>query len=275
MPFDLPPTGQLFLWTAAGLIVLWTCGPSVLEWLGFRRLFAEGHEDPAAAEPGDEPPYAAVAAELKSLGFEPIGVKTSRLWFTSFSWTKTFRVLLFATPQRDVVAALYRLIPGEPWRLAYSTAFTDGSLVQSGHQMCNLKIEHDDYLRWGSATIDRAELLRMHRDVSEQFRAKGGRTVGPLSPALYAELDRRHSENVLNREFKHLPLQCLFTVLISLLPFALLAGINFGWQSAFVPVGVIVGGMLHILTRSSSFRSAAEQLRAEDQEEPVGEASQG
>jgi hypothetical protein len=267
MPIELPPTGFLLLWTAAGLVVLWTCLPSVLEWLGCRRIYMEGVDDPGAAEPGDEPTYAAVAAELKALGFEPVGVKTTRMWFTGFRWTKTFRVYLFGTRSRDVFAAVFRLVPDEPWRLAFTTAFTDGALVQSANQLNGLKIEHDDYLRWGSATVNRTELLHLHRDVSEQFRAKGNRTVAPLSSALYAELDRRHSENVLNRDFKHLPLQCLSYVLMHLLPLALLLGVQFGFGSVLVPAAVIAGGLFHLVTQARVFGQAAARLRTEDRQE--------
>jgi hypothetical protein len=271
MLFHLPPNSYLFLWTAAGLVALWTCGPSVLEWLGFRKIFMEGHDDPSAAEPGEDPAYNAVVAELKALGFEPLGVETTRMWFTGFRWTKRFRELLLATRQRDVIAALYRLVPGEPWRLCFATAFTDGSMVQSGHQMNQLKLERGDYLRWGCATISRAELLQMHRDVSEQFQTKGRRTTASLNPALYAELDRRHSEASLNRDFKNLPLQCLSATLTHLLLLALFAGIRFGWESVFVPLGVIVGGAFHLVMLSGRFRQAATQIRAEDQQEATEE----
>jgi hypothetical protein len=270
MPFD-EPTFHLIVKILAGLGLAWVCLPMVLGLLGLSRVRVVGEQGPSLAEPGDDDPaYAALAAELTALGFRPRGLKTETAWCVGPSLKKSWVSRVFATPQDDCFATVFRLVPDEPYRLCFSTVFTDGALVQSANQLGVLKIEFEDYLRWGDATIGRAELLRMHREVCAQFAAAGGRTVARASLAAFVEANQRLSAKVMSRKFSYLPMLCLGHALGLLMPLPIIVGLLFGFDHWAAPLALAVSVVMHEAVMPFVFRRTAAQMRREEKgDEPA------
>jgi hypothetical protein len=266
MPFSLPAEGIVFLWVGAALVAAWVVLPMLLGMAGQRRLIFVPEEDATATltQPPDREEEE-ITAELASLGFRPLGLIHETICCHGPDWAKYFRVRVFATPEHDCFASIFRLVPGEAIRLAYSTVFSDGGMVQSAHQLAETRIERETYFRWGDATVSLPELLRLHREVCERFRSgRADRAVARPSLAEFAEVDRRHSDDTLGQDFAGLPLQCLMDAGPHLLMppafFALTCGI-WHWM---VPLAMALGGLRYGVLRRMAFRQAAKQMRAED-----------
>ena len=160
------------LWLGAGAVALWMWLPAVLNALGLTHWQVSMDDDAAALEPcGSDAAYEELFAQLRRLGFVPVGRRRKTCWFFLHHWYHTFQARIFAVPQGDCIAVTYKLRPWDPWRLCLVTAFSDGAIVESGNQMESLRIDEPDHLRWGLATPDRALLLERHREECRSFAA--------------------------------------------------------------------------------------------------------
>jgi hypothetical protein len=176
-------SNESIAWLCAGAAVLWMLLPPVLSALGL--CFGRSHieDNPSAIEPaGDDSEYEDLVDQLRGLGFAPIGKRTTTWWFFIHHWYKTFPSRVFAAREGDVVAVVYKLRSWDSWRLGFVSAFSDGAIVETANQMEQFRIEEPEYLRWGLATPDRAELLERHRAACREFAAEGARRLARLSP---------------------------------------------------------------------------------------------
>jgi hypothetical protein len=254
----------LLLWGLAGVAVALTCAPMLLALLGLTRCRCTCAPDPDALEPtGDDDAYAAIFAQLQALGLRPAGTQRVTAWFFAFHWVKSFDLRMFATPRGDCFAAVYRLVDGEPWRVTYSTGFTDGALVQSGSTLEDLKVQEEDYLRWGFVTADLAELLGLHRELVGRFAEAGGRAVAPLSLAEVCELEERYSERGARKD-KATPLAALGTTLALLGVVPLSLGFGLGFDHWSVPLAFLGGAVRQVLLLPGLIRQSMREQRAQD-----------
>src|SRR5262249_38400928 len=154
----------------------WMLLPALLNALGLSFQQNSIEEDPSALAPlGDDAEYDELFAQLRRLGFEPFGTRTTTCWLFVHHWCRTFRSRVFLARQGDAIALTYKLWPWYRGRLCFVTAFSDGAIVETANQMESFRIEGPDHVRWGLATPDRALLLERHRAVCRDFAAKGSR----------------------------------------------------------------------------------------------------
>ena len=266
MPGPLPELIESLLWCAAGLMLAYLFLPMFFMMLGQTRVTFAVLGGPEAAQPTDnDPQYADLYERLRNLGFEPLGSRREIGWFANGHWYKrSLPGRIWATPGRDCFVSLYRLFPDEPWRLAFSTIFTDGSAVQTANQMTRLRIEEPDYLRQACPSPDLSEVLRQHRQTAEDFRATWGRVVA--APDLPEALERlcHHSERHLRKIGPKLGLVIMQTPLFFLGVATCSVGSYFGFGNWTTAAALLLGGAIYKLAKPRLRRIAAENLRDED-----------
>jgi hypothetical protein len=247
--FAAPPTVLVLLWCVAGVAALAAVLPPLLHLAGLSRYRAETDEDPAALEPtGDDPFYAGVCAQLADLGLRPLGTHRDLVWFFGPHWRWSCSLKVFGSRQRRCFACVYRLIQGEPVRVAFLTCFLDGGHVWTGNHMESLKVVDDDYLRWGVQTSDLTLLLEEHRKVVEWFAATGTTAADHDSlPVLRASMERHVPRSV--RRHRDVPGMIILEALFWLAGPPLLLAYSLG-QQWLLPVGVLASlAVRHVLHR--------------------------
>lgn len=265
MPTLTTDTLCMVLWGFAATAVAWVCLPHVLQMLGQTQLESQTDEDPAAAERTDgDQGYAVLLADLRRLGFEPLGIRWTTGRFYCGHWVKTFRSPTFATPRRDCFATVWRFFPDDPWRLGFLTAFTDGGVVESANQMEGFKIQEERHWRWGFATPDRGELLQRHRELVEQYAASHDCTADNPSLQRLGELLVEHEGRWFRKDAANTALAHLGGTLVLLALPALAVGSIAGWNGWLLPLAVLGGTVRHVVGSITLFRQAARQSRQED-----------
>jgi len=261
------PTNEslLVLWLGAAAVALWTMLPAVLNALGLTFRQSSIEEDPSALEPvGDDAEYDELFAQLRRLGFEPVGKRTTSVWLFLHHWNRTFRSRVFAARQGDAIALTYKLRDWDPWRLCFVTAFSDGAIVQTANQMENFRIDEPDHLRWGLATPDRAVLLERHRAVCREFAAKGSRSVAVLPAEQVNQLIGHHESRFHRKRHRWNGLNSVSTPLF-LLCAALAVVYRFSGTAPYLPPVVIIAwGFLWPAFHEHLFRIAAGSSRDAD-----------
>ena len=72
------------LWLGAGAVALWMWLPAVLNALGLTLWQVSMDDDAAALEPsGSDAAYEELFAQLRCLGFVPVGRRSKACWFSS------------------------------------------------------------------------------------------------------------------------------------------------------------------------------------------------
>jgi hypothetical protein len=253
------------LWLGAGTVALWMLLPAVLNALGLTFRQSSIEENPSALEPvGDDAEYEELFAQLRRLGFEPIGKRTTTCWFFVHHWYRTFRSLAFAARQGDAIALTYKLRPWDRWRLCFVTAFSDGAIVESANQMASFRIDEPAHLRWGLPTPDRALLLERHRAVCREFAVEGSRSVARL-PAEEVNQHIDHHESRSHRRRHRWTGLNLMAISLVFLGAALGLVYRFGGTAPYLlPVSIIAWGVLWPAVEAHLFRVEAGSSRAAD-----------
>lgn len=255
----------MVLWLGAGAVALWMLLPAVLNALGLTVRQSSIEEDPSALEPaGDDAEYEELFAQLRRLGFGPIGKRTTILWFFLHHWHRTFRSRVFAAREGDAIALTYKLRAWDRWRLCFVTAFSDGAIVQTANQMASFRIDEPDHLRWGLPTPDRGLLLERHRALCREFAAKGSRNVA-LRPA--AEVNQhinRHEYRSHRTRHRWTGLKTMSTSLWLLGAGLVLVRRFAGTAPYLLPGSIIAWGLLWPAVHGHLFRVAAGKFRAQD-----------
>jgi hypothetical protein len=181
--------GLVALWTAAGLALLWVLGPLFLFLSPLRKYDTEVSDDPREVEPGGkDPEYDRRFAELKALGFVPVGKTRERFrFFTPLHWRWiSDGTRWFASPDRRVYVEIHRLGGGHPQRMSANTTFEGGGLLATSTAPTGMGGEVGERYRrveLGVETV--AELVREHeRHVSDFSRDVGLR----VKPGTLAEM---------------------------------------------------------------------------------------
>jgi hypothetical protein len=253
------------LWLGAWAVVLWMWLPAVLNALGLTLLQVSMDDDAAALEPsGSDAAYEELFAQLRRLGFVPVGRRSKTCWFFLHHWYRNFQARIFAVPRGDCIAVTYKLWPWDPWRLCFLTAFSDGAIVETANQMESLRIDEPDYLRWGLATPDRALLLERHREACRSFAAGGSRSVSVLP---VEEVNRLELHHAARYHRQHHRWTGLIVMSNSLWCFGigLLLVRWFGDTAPYLlPVSVIAWGFLWPAVLACLIRAAAGSFRSKD-----------
>jgi hypothetical protein len=273
MPWQLPDSLEMLLWPAAGLVAVWLCLPMLAMILGLSRVGCRIVGGPETLTPtGDDPQYDELFDQLRDLGFEPLGSRVEFGWLFNQHYYKQFPPgRVFASTTGDCFVSLYRIFPGEPWRLSYHTVFTDGSLVSTANQMPQLRIEQEGYFRWGRATPDLAELLRLHREVAENYRAERGLTID--SPGLegFCATNARHSERHLRRQGPRMGLNALVQPAVFVGVLTLAAGYYDSFGRWTVPAAFILSAIAYRVLLPLAARDTARRMWNEDQAKGLAE----
>lgn len=264
MPDD-PPILAL-LWLLAGILLFSMCVPPLFHLLGLSRYQIEVLHSANESEPGDEIPYTAkLVRQLQELEMKPIGELTETVNFFVIHWSWSCRQRIFGAKERQAFAVLYRLVEGEPIRLAFVTCFEDGAMVWTGNHSEDIQMLSPDHVRWGRATDDLTELLRLHHEAAERL---GGGERRPVAHDNLAELARTlepHSRRHLTMN-KQVPLTFLVLSLAvgGVVPY--FVGRSLGFDSPWVPLAVILEGILYWLFHTRTLVSlVAKQRQAEVQ----------
>src|SRR5438067_4743609 len=198
------------LWLGAGAVALWRLLPAVLNALGLTLWQGSIDGDAAALEPsGDDAEYDDLFTQLRLLGFEPVGRRSTTCWFFLHHWYRNFRSRVFAARQGDCIALVYRLRAWDRWRLCFVTAFSDGAIVETANQMESFRIDEPDHLRWGLATPDRGLLLERHREACRDFAGAGSRSVALLPAEEVSRLNRHHESRHHRKSHRWTGLKCV------------------------------------------------------------------
>jgi hypothetical protein len=253
------------LWLAAGAVVVWRWLPALLNALGLTVWRVSVDDEAAALEPADgDAAYADLFAQLRRLGFVPVGRRCKTCWFFLHHWRRTFQARVFAAPQGDCLAVTYKLRPWDPWRLYFVTAFSDGAIVETANQMEHFRIDEPDHVRTGLATPDRAELLERHREVCRAFAAATSRRAAGLTVSDVNRLELHHSARHHRQRHRWTGVKVMANSLW-FLGLALLLARRFADTAPYLlPVSVIAWGALWPAIHACLFRAAATASRADD-----------
>jgi hypothetical protein len=257
------------LWLGAGAVALWMLLPAVLNALGLTLRRSVIEDNPSAVEPtGDDAEYEDLVGQLRRLGFEPVGRRTTTCWLFLHHWYRKFESRVFAAREGDCIALTYKLRTWDPWRLCFVTAFSDGAIVETANQMASFRIDEPEHRRWGLATPDRGLLLERHRAVCREFAAQGSRTVAVL-PAEQVNRCSQHQESRYHRRrHRWTGLKTMSTSLWCLgLGLVLIRRLG-GNAPYLYPVSILAWGLLWPAVHASLFRAAAGAFRAEDARQP-------
>jgi hypothetical protein len=257
------------LWLAAGAVALWMLLPAVLNALGLTLRRSVIEDNPSAIEPsGDDAEYADLVGQLRRLGFEAVGPRTTTCWLFFHHWYKKFESCVFAAREGDCIALTYKLRSWDPWRLCFVTAFSDGAIVETANQMASFRIDEPERRRWGLATPDRGLLLERHRAVCRDFAIQGSRTVALLpaeqvNQCIMRQEARYHRGRQRWNGLKttSVSLRYLVLVLVLIRCFA-------GNAPYLYPVSILAWGLLWPAVHASLFRASAAAFRAEDARQP-------
>ena len=265
MSIDITTETMAVLWLGAGAVALWMWLPAVLNALGLTLWQVSMDDDAAALEPsGSDATYDELFAQLRCLGFAPVGTRSKTCWFFLHHWYRNFQARIFAVPQGDCIAVTYKLRPWDPWRLYFVTAFSDGAIVHTANQMEKHRIDEPDYLRWALATPDRALLLERHREVCRSFAAEGSRSVAVLPVEEVNRLELHHASRYHRKRHRWTGLKVMSNSLW-FLGIGLLLARRFADTAPYLlPVSVIAWGFLWPAVHAYLFRAAAGSFRAED-----------
>jgi hypothetical protein len=260
-------TGEILwlLWLGAGAVALWMFLPAVLNLLGLTYEHGYVDDNAAALEPsGDDAEYAALFGQLRRLGFEPVGIRSTTCWLFIHHWYRNFQSRVFAAGQGDCIALAFKLRPWDQWRLCFVTAFSDGAILETANQMESFRIEEPNYVRWGLAMPDRGLLLERHREACRDFAAGGGRNVAELPADVVSRLIRHHEVGDYRKRHR-------WTGVIVMSPSLFFLGIGlslvylFGGTAPYLlPVAVIAWGLSWPVVHDLILRGVAAWSRAED-----------
>jgi hypothetical protein len=253
------------LWAAAGVVALWMWLPAVLNAMGLTLWRVSMGADAAALEPsGSDVEYERLFAQLRSLGFAPVGMRNKTCWFFIHHWYRNFQARIFDVPQGDCIAVTYRLRPWDPWRLCFVTGFYDGAIVETANQMERLRIDEPDHFRWGLATPDRALLLERHREVCRNFAAAGSRSLAAMPAEMVNRLELEHASRYHCKQHRWTGLKVMSNSLWCV-GVGLLLVLRFGDAAPYLlPVSVIAGALVWPVVHACLFRAAAGSIRDED-----------
>jgi hypothetical protein len=253
------------LWLAAGAVAVWRLLPAVLNALGltFRKSFID--HDAAELEPsGDDAEYEDLFTQLRGVGFEPVGRRSTTCWLFLHHWYRNFQSRIFAARQGDCIALTYRLRPWDHWRLCFVTAFSDGAIVESANQMESFRIDEPDHRRWGLATPDRGLLLQRHRDVCREFAAAGSRSVALLPAEEVNRLIGHHEMRHHRQRNRWTGLQTM-SMSLWVLVIAVVLVRRFALNAPYLlPISIFVWGFAWPVIHASLFRAAVGASRAKD-----------
>jgi hypothetical protein len=256
---------MVVLWLGAGAVALWRLLPAVLNALGLTLWRVSTDDDAAALEPsGNDPGYDELFTQLRGLGFVPVGTRSKTGWFFLHHWYRNFQARIFALPQGDCIAVMFKLRSWDPWRLYFESAFSDGAIVVTANQLESHRTDEPDYLRWGLATPDRALLLERHRDACRKFAAAGSRSIAvlPVDEVNRLELLRASRNHCKSHRWTGLNVmsKSLGFLVIGLLLVRRLGGTD----PYLLPVCIIVWGFLWPAIHACLFRAAAGRSRVAD-----------
>ena len=257
------------LWLGAGAVALWMLLPAVLNALGLTLRRSVIEDNPSAVEPtGDDAEYEDLVGQLRRLGFEPVGRRTTTCWLFLHHWYRKFESRVFAAREGDCIALTYKLRTWDPWRLCFVTAFSDGAIVETANQMASFRIDEPEHRRWGLATPDRGLLLERHRAACREFAAQGSRTVAVLSAEGVNQCIQHQESRSHGRRHRWSGLNTMSTSLWCL-SIGLVLIRRLGGNAPYLfPVSILAWGLLWPAVHAYLFRAAAGAFRAEDARQP-------
>ncbi|HVS33973.1 MAG TPA: hypothetical protein VMS17_00200, partial [Gemmataceae bacterium] len=216
---------------------------------------------------GDDAEYDSLFIRLDELGFEPLGARQEIGWFANQHWYKEYPPgRVFGSRTGDCFATLFRIFESQPWRLSFHTVFTDGSLVSTANQMPNFCVDMPGYYRWGHVTPDLRELLAMHGETAEDFRAQHSLTIESPDLEGACAAVARHSERFLRSRGPALGLQGLMAPLMIGFMLTVVIGFNFGFGGWSLPAACVLAGIAYRLLLRSAVRESAQKSLDADRE---------
>jgi hypothetical protein len=218
----------------------------------------------ACAPAGEGAEYLFYHRQLQALGFAPLGVIEERGYFLGFHYVKCFRFRVFVHRERGVYASVYRLFPGDEFRVALSTLLTDGWLFQAG-SLGGLTFTGDKYYRRGITTRIVAELLQGHMDWLRSCWEEGD-TVAPIDLATLAKRMQEVNEARAGHWFNRDALDPLAFAVVVLGGSAALGCSVPAWRHIMGPAGLLVGSLLYRPLMTLLLCWAAQGMRREDLE---------
>jgi hypothetical protein len=175
------------LWAAAALTSVWVLGPMLLFLSPLRRHDSDAFDDPREVEPsGKDPDFDRSSAELKALGFVPVGKTVERFrFFTPLHWRWVSNgTRWFASPDRKVYVAINRLSPGHPQRMSADTTFEGGGLLTTSTTPTGMGGEIGERHRRVEVGSESAgELVREHERQVKDFSRDADLRVKPATLA--------------------------------------------------------------------------------------------
>ncbi|MGL6095335.1 MAG: hypothetical protein ACRC7O_05990 [Fimbriiglobus sp.] len=145
-----------------------------LQFLRFTAFEGQGPEEPDA----DDTEGLAVYRTLTGLGFRHAGWTRERMWFSQHHWYKTFRLQVLQSRDGRTFAALYRLFPSEPPRIALDSITDQGVFVRTVTPGAGIPETEPDYRRVELPQATPERLLVQHSLELDRAAATGaGRPV--------------------------------------------------------------------------------------------------
>ena len=233
------------LWLIAGPLFLSMCLPPLFHLLGWSRYFMEQDDAAIAAESGDDDAYTAkLLSQLRELGFKPLGAVTETVHFFILHWSWSCRQRIFGSKERRAFAALYRFVKEEPVRLAFVTCFADGAMAWTGNHSEDIRMLSADFVRWGFATDDLAELLERHHQAADRLAGSDRKPVDHDQLANLAAVLAPHSRRQVFSSKAEPRMFLVASLFLGGVAPAIVAA-SFGFDSWFVPLVVIVEAILY------------------------------
>jgi len=263
MIFD-PDLEWLALWGLALLATSVVCLPMVLGALGLTRVRKTGEwggDYPVPPDAEDE--YVFLTGQLRSLGFEPLGLKRTAASFFAYHWRWRCTTQVFASRRHGCFASVYQLAHGDGLRANFMTVFADGSMVVTSNSMKRLKIEEDDYLRVGLPTTDLDCLLNNHLETVAR-PSWSGRGTTTLDLDFLAERDEYFEQRHLKTRHRELPWSILLIAVVLIGVPAAIGAYFFGVDHWMTPAVTFAAAVCFRPIMTSMRNQGSREIRKED-----------
>ncbi len=137
--------------------------PVVVSCLGMTIVHYRPVEDPSEFKPAaPDAEFLEIFEDLAAAGFEPLGVIVEECWLFHHHWYKAFRVHALRNRDRTVYASVYRIVPGEPWRISLETFTDDGAMIRTVMPGAGLDVRMEGSSRREVGQCELIDLVEEH-----------------------------------------------------------------------------------------------------------------
>ena len=193
---------------AAALPILATC-------LGMSIIRYRAVEDPFLAKPDvEDPDFESLLEQFSAEGYEAVGTIFEECWLLQHHWYKGFQIHVLRNREGTVYASIYRIVPGEPWRMSLESFTDKAAMIRTVMPGAGLEVQERDYWRREVPPRTPLDLIGAHDFHIKEHTGRYQSRVVNASLEMRAALDERLERRQVRSMAGPQPLSWLFTALL-------------------------------------------------------------